>query len=66
MLVEMVPVKGGTGRDYITSQKARTISGIYCQLGDYILYTYHPLQEPEKSIEEKCFKLPRDSRNHTS
>ena len=27
MVVEMVPVKGG--RDYITSQKARTISGLY-------------------------------------
>ena len=29
-----VPLKGG--RDYITPQKARTISGIYCQLGDYM------------------------------
>ena len=36
----LVPLKGG--RDYITPQKAIYkwyISGIYCQLGDYMLPT---------------------------
>ena len=50
----LVPIKGG--RDYITSQKAIYkwyISDIYIYIlpigGLYA--TYHPLQEPEKSIE---------------
>ena len=36
MVVMLVPLKGGIGRDYITRQKARTISGIYCHLVDYM------------------------------
>ena len=49
-----VPVKGG--RDYITPQKAiykwyiLPIGGLYA--------TYHPLKEPEKSIECSCHSVP--------
>ena len=49
----LVLVKGG--RDYITPQKAIYtwyISGIYCQLGDYILPTtlYQNLNNPLKMV----------------
>ena len=36
----LVPLKGGIGSIYITPQDYKWyISGIYCQLGDYILPT---------------------------
>ena len=55
----LVPLKGGIasifyppeGKDY-----KWYISGIYCQLGDYIyIYaTYHLLGEPETTIDSVC------------
>ena len=50
----LVPLKGWIGSIFHPPEGKdykRYISGIYCQLGDYILPTTL-LQEPEKSIEK--------------
>ena len=43
----------GWDRDYITPKRRQYISGIYCQLGDYMLPIPPFTFEPEKSIEEQ-------------
>ena len=52
MVVEMVPLKGGIGSIFHPPEGKDYkwyISGIYCQLGDYMLPT-HLLREPETTI----------------
>ena len=49
------------GRQHIITQLAIYkwyISGIYCQLGDYIRITYHLLREPETAIDQGQAVVP--------